>query len=63
MLLGIHVTSTLRANKKLVRRYARLIGSSTMNLFNAERTARDMGDLPGACGRFGGAEDVTEEKY
>lgn len=65
MLLGIHVTKTLRAKRKLVRRYARLMGSSTMNLLATERmvvAARVKADFFGVRG-FGGAEDVTEEKY
>lgn len=38
-LLGIQVTKTLNANKKLVRRYALLMGSATTKRFAAATVA------------------------
>jgi hypothetical protein len=38
-LLGIQVTNTLRAKRKLVRKYARLMGSSMTNLLTVRLVA------------------------
>lgn len=64
MLLGIQVTRTLIANKKLVRRYARLTGSATINR-RAAAFVDDNALLSGDGVGWGSLrlDASTEEKY
>src|SRR5690625_2968300 len=60
-LLGIQVTKTLTAKSSEVRRYARLMGSSTTNLLARREPATRMRAYSEGEGRRSGAAAVTVE--